>query len=78
MKYLVASSMILIAAVIAGIYCSKLQNKPDSISVLDLNQLPVIGELGVPLGEVATIQATIVDGETLRDKIHSGSYLLSR
>lgn len=76
MKYLVASSVILIAAVIGVIYCGKLQNKPDSIPVSDLNQLPVIGKLGLPLGDVTTIRATIVDGDSLRMKRHSSSYLL--
>ncbi|MCA9256967.1 MAG: hypothetical protein KDA33_15065, partial [Phycisphaerales bacterium] len=37
---------------------------------------PVIGSLGLPLGTVAEIHATIVDGDDLRMKTYQGAYLL--
>lgn len=51
----------------------KIQN---SISSQSLNTTPVIGKVGIPLGKVATVLATVVDGDSLRTKSHEGSYLL--
>ncbi|HPF38830.1 MAG TPA: hypothetical protein P5081_18500 [Phycisphaerae bacterium] len=48
--------------------------EPPSIASLTAN--PVIGSLGLPLGTVAEIRATIVDGDDLRMKAYQGAYLL--
>ncbi|MEY3395329.1 MAG: hypothetical protein RL346_1565 [Verrucomicrobiota bacterium] len=76
MKYTVTSAFMLIAAVIGAMCFTVFRNKSGSIQISDLYQFPVIGELGVPLGEVAAVQATIVDGDTLRTKEDSGTYRL--
>jgi len=47
------------------------------LTVEDLNGKTIIGKLGMPLGSPAVIKAVIVDGETMKDKIHSESYLLA-
>jgi len=49
---------------------------PKSISVESLDTIPVIGMIGVPLGKVATVRATVVDGESLGMKASQGHYLL--
>ena len=74
-------SIILSALVVAGIIilaaCRHSESEDKApIPVSKLNENSVIGLLGVPLGEVVSIQAVIVDGDSLRDKIHGGSYLL--
>jgi hypothetical protein len=47
-----------------------------TISVADLNSRPVVGELGVPLGTVVEVEATVVAGRELRVKGLSSLYLL--
>jgi hypothetical protein len=42
----------------------------------DLNDRPVIGRLGVPMGRAVEIDATIVAGRELGDKASDGTYLL--
>ena len=37
---------------------------------------PPIGALGLPLGTVARVRATVVSGEELRDKSHASEYVL--
>lgn len=76
MKYITAALLIVICGLIGVILSRKLQDKPKTIPVVDLNQLPVIGNLGAPLGKSVSIQAVVVDGETLKDKYHSCDYLL--
>ena len=53
-------------------------SRPVSGSALHVADLagPVIGLLGKPLGLVVQLDATIVDGESLREKRYSGRYLL--
>jgi len=46
------------------------------ISISDLKKFPVSGELGIPLGTPANIRAIIIDGDSMKDKIRSSSYLL--
>lgn len=48
----------------------------ESVTSTSLNHRKVIGRLGVPLGVAVEIDATIVSGDTLRMKVHSGRYLL--
>ncbi len=50
--------------------------KKQSIHVDELNERPVIGKLGVPLGTVTEIKAQIVAGDELRMKEYQGIYLL--
>jgi len=50
--------------------------KEKNITLKDLNNKNVIGELGLPLGTIAVVRATIYDGDLLRRKRYSGSYLL--
>ena len=52
------------------------ENDPKSITAESLNTIPVIGKLGVPLGQVTKIKAIVVDGDSLRTKGDAGSYLL--
>ncbi|THB65803.1 MAG: hypothetical protein D6B27_07920 [Gammaproteobacteria bacterium] len=47
-----------------------------SITVKSLNETPVIGVLGVPLGTATVIDATIISGSNLRGKDSFGKYLL--
>jgi hypothetical protein len=46
------------------------------ISWRDINEKPVIGMLGLPLGTTAELQATVVSGDSLRTKQDEGEYLL--
>ncbi len=50
--------------------------KKQPIHVDELNERPVIGKLGVPLGTVTEIKAQIVAGDELRMKAYQGIYLL--
>jgi hypothetical protein len=43
----------------------------------ELNERPVIGELGIPLGTCGDIQAKVIAGRDLRLKQYDGAYLLS-
>jgi hypothetical protein len=47
-----------------------------AIRVEELRTRGVIGVLGHPLGVVAKMEATVVEGASLQDKEHRGSYLL--
>ena len=49
---------------------------PKSIPVESLDTIPVIGMIGVPLGKVVAVRATVVDGESLRMKATQGAYLM--
>jgi hypothetical protein len=43
----------------------------------ELNERPVIGELGIPLGTCGNIQAKVIAGRDLRLKQYDGAYLVS-
>jgi hypothetical protein len=43
----------------------------------ELNERPVIGELGIPLGTCGEIQGKVIAGRDLRLKEYDGAYLLS-
>jgi len=47
-----------------------------AITVADLNERGVVGRLGVPLGTVVQITATLIDGRELHDKEHQSDRLL--
>src|SRR4051812_9921551 len=51
--------------------------KPAPLRVSELNERPVIGELGIPLGTCGDIQAKVIAGRDLRLKQYDGAYLLS-
>ena len=51
--------------------------KKAPLSIAELNERPVIGELGIPLGTCGEIQATIIAGRDLRLKQYVSAYLLS-
>lgn len=48
-----------------------------TIAAADLDRHPIEGRLGIPLGQVADVQAVIVAGSTLGGKQLASSYLLS-
>ena len=48
----------------------------ESIPVIKLNRSKVIGSLGLPLGEVVTIEGITADGEYTRRKADAGETLL--
>ena len=48
----------------------------EPLTIADLNERQVIGQLGVPLGTVVEIKATVVAGDDLRKKLYQGAYLL--
>ncbi len=60
---------------IAG--CGEISSNNSPLSIAEINKRQVIGNLGLPLIETATVRATIVDGDTLRLKGFSSTYLLS-
>lgn len=76
MKNYISTALIafLLIAGLTGLRAA--DNEPKSIPAESLNAIQVIGKLGVPLGKVATVRATVVDGDSLRTKADSGSYLL--
>lgn len=58
-------------------YVANAEEKPGkSISAESLNTISVIGKIGVPLGTVATVKATVVDGDSLQMKYYQGKYIL--
>lgn len=69
-----ALAMLMIATGVTAAGADEKKVKP--ITAESLNSIPVIGKLGVPLGEIATVRATIVDGDSLRTKAIMGSFLL--
>ncbi len=77
-SYLLRSILFFAMAALAG--CagrSPSAGEPRAVSVSELNSgVAVIGELGVRLGTLVTIEATIVDGDELGSKMNWGSYLL--
>lgn len=74
-NYTALASAIFLLVVGLGVAFGDEKNQK-SISAESLNTIPVIGKLGVPLGQVAKINAIIVDGDSLRTKGDAGSYLL--
>ncbi len=46
------------------------------ISLEDIGQRGVLGELGVPLGKIVMVEAVVVDGNSLRMKLYVDDYLL--
>ena len=66
-----------IAMISAGVTAVRAEEKEvKSITAESLNTIAVVEKLGVPLGEVATIRAIIVDGDSLRTKADMGSFFL--
>jgi hypothetical protein len=57
-----------------GARTSVTPSEPPSIE--SLNEHPLIGELGVPVGTVVEIRATVIDGHDLGTKAADGKYLL--
>lgn len=47
-----------------------------TVEQLSKSEVKVIGRLGVPLGEVATLEVTVFDGAELGGKYFDGKYLL--
>lgn len=52
------------------------EKEPKAITAESLSTTPVIGQLGIPLGQVAQIKAVVVDGDSLHTKDGMGTYLL--
>jgi len=48
----------------------------EPLTIADLNERQVIGQLGVPLGTAVEINATVVAGDELRRKQYQSAYLL--
>ena len=76
MKTLITSPLAILLVLAAAVVTPADEKAVMSISTEALNRISVIGKLGIPLGEVATVKATIVDGDALRTKADMGSYLL--
>lgn len=73
------SHFAVVAAIVASSYLIADEKKPERlepITAASLNQRDVIGKIGVPLGHGATIEATVIDGETLDLKRYDDRYLL--
>ena len=70
--------LLAVAAILAfdAVAYSQEAVKKRPIQFDELNERPVIGKLGVPLGTAIDIQAQIVSGEALRRKEHAVDYLL--
>ncbi len=71
---------ILLALVLALVGCRRVSDSPleraESPSLPSVTNQPVVGELGIPLGTVAEIHASMVSGSETRMKANEGSYLL--
>jgi hypothetical protein len=66
----------LVIAVTAWLSAADEPRRPEPINVADLNERPVIGMLGQPLGTVVTIKGDVVDGSKIRIKDLSGKPVL--
>ncbi|HCE44560.1 MAG TPA: hypothetical protein DET40_13520 [Lentisphaeria bacterium] len=55
--------------------CVQVQNKTVDLRALQ-SDVVVIGNLGVPVGNVVEVECTIIDGDSLRLKNLQGTYLL--
>lgn len=69
-------SVTVVAVVASTILAQDVVQRLDSISAASLNSRDVIGSLGLPLGQVTEISATVVSGDSTRRKADSGTYLL--
>ena len=49
---------------------------PPALTIDDLNHRPITGRLGVPLGTLVTIDATVISGSSIGSKGAQGQYLL--
>jgi hypothetical protein len=76
MKKLIIKAFVVIAVIVCIGCHHKGKQAVESISLKDLNTHPVIGELGIPMGEVATVRASVVDGNSTRMKEHQDEFLL--
>lgn len=56
--------------------CNWKSSNNSPLSIAEINNRQVIGNLGIPLAETARIRATVVDGDGLRMKAYASSYLL--
>jgi hypothetical protein len=74
-KHTVPAFAIITMILITGCYHKEEQSN-DCISLKDLHTKRVIGELGVPLGEIVAISATVVDGDSMNMKEYQGVFLL--
>ena len=61
----------------SNVYAADPPAKKAPVTVAELNERPVIGQLGIPLGTCGEIQAKIIAGRELRLKQYDGAYLLS-
>ena len=68
--------LVCLALAIANSACG--QDKPieSPITLEELFRRKVVGQLGLPLGTVAEIEAEVVSGSSLRRKAYDGLYLL--
>lgn len=66
----------LVIVVAAWLSAADKPQRTEPIDCTELNQRPVIGMLGQPLGTVATIEGDVVDGSTIRIKDLSGKPVL--
>lgn len=69
-------SVTVVAVVATTIFAQDAVQRLDPISAASLNRRDVIGSLGLPLGQVTEISATVVSGDSTRRKADSGTYLL--
>lgn len=76
MKNLAQSALALLTIFAVAIDAPADEKEPKSISAESLNTILVIGKLGIPLGEVATVRATVLDGDSLQTKAEQGTYPL--
>ena len=73
MKYTLAALLVLMMAFLQDV---KQRDSKPPISLSEISERGVIGNLGFPLGTSVTIQAEIIDGKTLRTKSTVSAYLL--
>lgn len=77
MRILRTAASVLLCCVGAGERHAEALSEPSSVRAEELGgTIQVIGKLQQPIGTVVQIEATIVDGETLRMKQYEGAYLL--
>ena len=70
-------SAMILALLPTSLWAQDVSKNSESLSAASLNERDLIGALGIPLGQVTEITATIVSGDDLKMKAHAGQYLLS-
>src|SRR5579862_4265388 len=80
MRTRITHALLIAMTLFVGGCCSPPQqgsaSTPRAITINEMREQSIIGELGLPLGTVVDIEATVIAGRELREKAEMSNYLL--